>query len=404
MPLFTYQAKDKEEKLIQGNIKAENQNKAGEILIQQGFTVLSLKQKDNQGLNLEISFLNRVSFKELVFFCRQLSVMISASMPLAQSLRLLTEQTENKYFKKVLNKVSDEVEEGTKFSKALSAYPNVFSDYFTGMVKTGESSGNLKHSLEYLAVELEASYGLRSKVLGAMLYPAFLIVALLGIGILMMVVVVPPLTQTLTESGAVLPITTRILIGTSNALKNFWYLFLVGLIIVISSFLSFRRTDQGKYYFSLFILKVPLISRLVKMTYVARIASSLGTLLKGGLPALPALRLVGESMSNAVYKQSILKIVQDVENGEGIAKSFAKFPNLIPMIMVQMMHVGEKTGKIDGVLLKLAKFYKREMGNLLKSLVSLLEPIILIIMGIGVAIMVASIILPIYQVAMNSAK
>lgn len=400
MPIFDYKAKNREGESVEGAVEAPDEKVAADVLIGKSLIILSLSERRNI-LSWKQSpvWLNRIHSKDLVIFSRQLSVMISANLSLVESLRILIKQTENPRLRLIISEVADEVDGGASLSQALSHYPHVFTNFFIHMIKSGETSGRLDEVLNYLADQQERDYETMSKIKGAMIYPAFIVGALFIVGAIMMIVVVPRMTQVLIETGQELPLATKILIGTSNALKRFWWL--MGLIIIGLGLIAktvHTRSPAFQNYWDHVKLKLPIFGTALKRIYIVRFTRSLGTLLQGGVPLTLGLEVVAEVVGNKLYRELILDTVNEVEDGRSIATIFEKSKEM-PTMVTNMLKAGEDTGKIDIILERLTDFYTREVNNLIDNLVSLIEPIIMIVLGVAVGIIVAAIILPMYNLA-----
>lgn len=397
--LFDYKAKTIEGKTVKGSIDAPSEELAVDNLTKQGLILLSLVEH-GKGLKLsmDIRIGSGVKSKDMVLFSRQLSVMISAGLPLMRALTVLAEQTSNRYFKNVITEITDDVRGGTRFSSALAKYPKIFNDFFINMIRAGETSGKLDEILNYLADEQEKNYDLASKIKGAMIYPIFIFVAMLGIMFLMMTMVIPKLTAVLTEAGVELPLPTKILIATSNFLSAYWYILILALIILIISFRLFLKTRPGRFIWDSTKLKLPVFGGLLQRIYLVRFTRSMSTLLIGGVPLTSGLRIVADVVGNVIYKNIILDTVEAVEGGNSISSVFIE-STIIPKMLSHIMAVGEQTGQLDTVLDKMANFYAREVENMLGKLTVLIEPVIIIILGIAVGGIVASILLPMYNLA-----
>lgn len=395
---FSYQARTKEGEIIRGEIEAVSEDAAAEILLEKDWQILSLKEKRKFVLPFFLQFLAKVSRKDLIVFSRQLAIMVAANVPLVEALAIVAQQTANENFRRIINKIAAEVEGGAKLSSAFSAHPAIFSEFFVSIVKSGEISGRLEEVLEYLADQQERDYELMNKIRGAMIYPAFILAGLVVVGVLMMVFVVPKLTGILKESGAPLPLATRILIGTSDFFVNYWWLMLL-LVIFLAIFGQFyTKTKKGKAIWDFFKIKIPIFGPLLQKIYLTRFTRSLATLIIGGVDLVQGLNVVGEVVGNTVYQDLIEKTKQEVEDGHSIVSVFRQSKEIPPMLC-QMMAVGEETGKIDEVLEKLSAFYSREIENTVRNLVSIIEPVIIMVLGIAVGVMVAAIIMPMYQLA-----
>ncbi|MBU1039455.1 type II secretion system F family protein [Patescibacteria group bacterium] len=399
MPLYEYRAKNLKGNLISGTVEAADETNALEILADRHFTPFYLQEKSSHHwLDIGFKFFNKIKTKDLVIFSRQLAVMAAATVPLVESLHILVKQTENEALRIVVSDVADEVEGGSKLSAALGKYPNTFSDFYINMVKSGETSGRLDDTLNYLADEAEKNYDLMSKIKGAMTYPAFIIVGLVIVGFVMMVFVVPKLTSILQESQTALPFSTRLLIGSSSFLQNRWWLLLIIIAILVVIFRFLTQTGSGRMIWHRFQLRLPVVGQLFKKIYLVRFTRSLGTLLQGGVPLTRSLNVVADVVGNEVFKDMIKATIKEVEEGNSVSTIFLQ-SNVVPAMVSQMMVVGEKTGRLEEILGRLSDFYGREVENQVTNLVTLVEPLIMIILGLAVGVMVSAIILPLYNLA-----
>ena len=400
MSIFNYKVRDLSGQIKTGVVEAVSEAEASTLLEEKQLTVLSLTEgsrKAKKGFNINIG---TVKQKDVVIFSRQLSVMMSATVPIVQALRILSKQTTNVIFIEKINEMADDVDGGMKLSLAMSKHKKVFSNFFVSMVRSGETSGKLDEVLLYLADQMEKDYDLVSRIKGAMIYPCFIIVGMLVVGFLMMVFVVPKMTAMLKESGQELPFLTKILINSSDFMKESWYVIIIAVVAFIILFKIFVSSKGGKILFNKFVLKLPIFGELFKKVYIVRFARSLSTLVKGGVPISNSLNITAEVVDNEAYKKLMLDTVKEVEDGNSISTLFIK-SDLIPPMLSQMLIIGEKTGKIDSILDKLADFYSREIDSLVVGLTSLIEPLILMIMGVGVGGMVAAIMIPMFKVAQN---
>ena len=399
--LFEYKAKNLRGETVEGTIESINQNAALEALASQKMIIISLLESGSVPIwrrPLRIAFLERARPKDMVFLSRQLSVMVSAGLPLVKALEVLARQTSQPYLKRVVNSITEDVRGGTRFSSALAKYSNIFDDFYINMVRAGETSGKLDEVLSYLADEQEKNYDLMSKIKGAMIYPAFVIVAVIGVMVLMMVFVIPQLTGILTESGVSLPLPTRILIKTSEIFKNYLLLVILGVFVIGFGLRFFLKSKSGREFWDRLLLKIPVFGKLFQKLYLVRFTRSLSTLIVGGIPLTSGLKIVSGVVNNAVYRDLILNAIIDVEEGRSVSSAFLDSPH-VPKMLPHLMAIGEETGRIDEILNKIADFYAREVENILAKLVTLLEPLIIIFLGVVVGGMVASIILPMYNLA-----
>lgn len=399
MAIFDYRAKDRDGQSVRGAIEAPSEAVASDLLREQNLIILGLAERKRSGLfQTSLAIFNRVPRKAVVVFARQLAVMISATVPIVQALRILVRQTEHVTFKIIISEVADEVDGGAKLSSTLSRYPSVFSDFFVHMIRSGETTGKLDETLNYLADQQEKDYELISKIKGAMIYPAFILVGMAGVFVLMMTFVIPKLTASLLETGGELPSITKALIVVSNVFVHQWWLLLLVLIGLGVGFSFFRRTPTGKSTLDRIKLRTPIIGPIFQHIYLVRFSRSLGTLLVSGIPLTRALEIVADVVGNQIYADVISKAIEDIEGGGSISASMLKSRDIPPMLP-SMMTVGEQTGKLDLILEKLANFYARELDTTVANLVTLIEPIIIVVMGVGVVILILAILLPMYNLS-----
>ena len=400
MPIFNYKAKNKEGSDIIGKIEAININVASKILSERGLTVVNLKRKRRIKFFDKYfgKFFNRIPVKDLLFFLRELSVLISANIPLIQSLHIIEKQIENKMLRGVILEVADDVEGGSKLSDSLGRFPDIFDSFYINIIKSGETSGKLDEVLNYLTEEEEKNYDMMKKIKGAMIYPAFIFTSLIVVGIVMMVFVVPKLAGVLEESGAELPMSTRILMGASDFFTNFWWVILVGAISIFFIFNVVVKIKKGKLYWDIIKLNLPIVGSLLQKIYLVRFARSFITLIIGGVSVVESLKIVLNIIDNEHYKNLIARTIKEVEDGRAIVGEFFD-DKYVPPMFSQMMSIGEETGKIPFVLEKIADFYALEIDNTIRNIMTIMEPFIMIIMGIAVGTMVAAIILPMYNLS-----
>ncbi|MEA3464295.1 MAG: type II secretion system F family protein [Patescibacteria group bacterium] len=397
MAVFKYKALDKDGKKRAGLIKAVSEDSAAETLREKNFSVISIKELAGAKRG-GITILNRISVKDLVIFSRQFAVIISANVSMVQALNILIDQTENVRLKMIISEIADEVDSGSRLSGALAKRSKVFSGFFVSVIKSGETSGKLNEVLNYLADEMEKDHDMMSKIRGAMIYPAFILFSLGIVGVIMMVYVVPKLTGILTETGADLPIATKILIGTSGFISCYWWLILIILAGLAVGFRFYISKPWGRKQFDFLILRVPIFGRLFQLIYLVRFTRSMNTLIASGITITDSLKIASEVVSNKAYQQLINKTVKEVEDGNSISSIFIKSKE-VPKMVSQMMSIGEKTGKLDIIFERITSFYSREITNIVANLMTIMEPFVMIIMGIAVGIMVAAIILPMYNLA-----
>ncbi len=399
MPVFKYKAINRNKQAVSGLVEAPSDTAAAGVLKEKDLAIISLAEKAGKAnMEIEIPFLNNVKPKDVVIFSRQFSVLISAGVALVQSLRLLTEQTSNPKFRKIIVAVGEEVDGGARLSDSLEKRADVFSPFYVNVIRSGETSGKLDEVLNYLADELEKDYDMTSKIKGAMIYPAFVLFALGGVAVVMMVFVVPKLTDMMKETGGELPLATKMLMAASGFMLGYWWLILLILGGIIVGYRLFVKMPAGKRIVDTTLLGLPIFGKLYQKIYLVRFTRSFQTLLIGGVNIARALRICADVVDNYVYKKLILDTKEKVEDGDSVSSVFSE-SNKVPIMVSQMMSIGEETGKLDVVLDKVTDFYTREINNTVANLMTLMEPIIMIFLGVGVGVMVAAIILPMYNMA-----
>jgi len=399
MPVFKYRAINRNKQAVSGLVEAPSDTAAAGVLKEKDLAIISLAEKAGKAnMEIEIPFLNNVKPKDVVIFSRQFSVLISAGVALVQSLRLLTEQTSNPKFRKIIVAVGEEVDGGARLSDSLEKRADVFSPFYVNVIRSGETSGKLDEVLNYLADELEKDYDMTSKIKGAMIYPAFVLFALGGVAVVMMVFVVPKLTDMMKETGGELPLATKMLMAASGFMLGYWWLILLILGGIIVGYRLFVKMPAGKRIVDTTLLGLPIFGKLYQKIYLVRFTRSFQTLLIGGVNIARALRICADVVDNYVYKKLILDTKEKVEDGDSVSSVFSE-SNKVPIMVSQMMSIGEETGKLDVVLDKVTDFYTREINNTVANLMTLMEPIIMIFLGVGVGVMVAAIILPMYNMA-----
>ena len=370
---------------------------AVDILRDKELEIISLVEKRSGSGKFNI-VLDRVKPKDIVMFSRQFSVLIGASVALVQSLKLLADQTKNVKFKGIIGEIADEVDGGAKLSDSLAKRPKVFSDFYVNVVRSGETSGKLDEVLIYLADELEKDYDMTSKIKGAMIYPAFVLSGLTVVGAVMMIFVVPKLTAVIAEGGGDLPLATKIVIFISDFLAGYYLLVGFMIVVFIVGFRFFLRVPMGKRIVDIALLRLPIFGKLFQKIYLVRFTRSLQTLLKGGVNITKGLAITAEVVANAMYREIIVETKKEVEDGNSITSAMEKSP-YVPVMVSQMIGIGEKTGRLDIILESITNFYSREIDNTIANLMTLMEPIIMVIMGVGVGTMVAAIIMPMYSLS-----
>ena len=397
---FNYQARNKEGEIQTGTVEASSEEVAVETLQRHDLVVVFLEKiSEVPFYSRSLKFLQKVRDRELTVFYRQLAILFDANVSPLDSLKILGEQTKNLVFRELIFEIEEDIRGGESLSQAMDKHPKVFSVFYVNVIKAGEATGKLQDVLRYLADHAEREYNLIHKVRGALTYPAAILSLFLTVGVLMMVYVVPQLTSMLEEMGQDLPFTTRVLIGTSKFLKK--WIFLVILIIVglIIGLVRFIKTNKGRFIWDVIKLKIPIFKSLFRKIYLTRFAENLRTLLIGGISILKALDITSSVIGNKLYEKIIGEAREKIKVGESISSAFAAYPKDIDPMLNQMIKVGEKTAQLDTILEKVANFYRQDVDRMVSNLTQLIEPIIMLILGVGVGFLVSSILMPIYNIA-----
>lgn len=396
---FKYRGRNKAGVLQQGIVEASSTRAAQELLVGHGLTIVQMKEmKELPLISGALKVWEGVRPREFVIFSRQLATLIDSKVPLLTALHSIANQTENKFFAIKLNSIIVDIDGGSSLSEAMSKHPGVFSKFYINMVKAGESSGTLQKALNDLADNMEKNYELTAKLRGAMYYPGFILTAMFVVGFVMMSFVMPKLLVILSEANVELPLQTKILIAVSNFLSVYWWAVALVIIAGVIALVYYIRTEDGKREYDEFILKIPIIKRILHDVYIARFSENLSTLIQSGLPITTSLLITSDIVGNDVYKRIIREAAEEIKKGGGIAEVLNRY-EIIPPVVVQMIRVGESTGRIDFALGKVTNFYLQETDRMVKNFSTLIEPILMVILAIGVGILVSAVLLPIYQVA-----
>lgn len=400
---YKYTARAQDGKQIQGMFNAASLDLAVGSLQRKNLIITSIEPVGEKITGLDnllsfFDFFSNVKMQDVVLFSRELSTLFEAKVPIVNSLNIIISETENRTLRRRLADVLDDIQGGISLSQALSRHPQVFSRFYVSMVKSGEESGKLEEIFKFLADYLERSFELQRKARNALIYPAFVLSAFVIVMVLMLVFVIPKLSTILEETGQEIPIYTQIVIGTSNFLRNFGFILLIFLAILGTLVVRYFRTENGKVYFARLLISIPIIGNLYKKMYLSRIADNLSTLLSGGITALRSLDITSEVVENEIYRRIIQDSLESVKGGSTISDSLSKYKD-IPSLFSQMIRIGEETGKLDYILRSLAGFYRRDVDNMVDNLVSLIEPILILALGLGVGLLVASVLIPIYNLS-----
>ena len=381
----------------EGAIDAQNKDLAILALQRRGFIIVSIFSEDeNKGI--VGSIFDGVPLKDVVILSRQISTLFEAQVSALKAFSLLGSSAENKALKKTLNHVVDDLQSGASISAALSKHPKVFSEFYVNMVHAGEESGKLNQVFNYLADYLDRQYALISKTRNALVYPAFVIGTFFIVMLLMFTVVIPNLSQMIIESGQDIPIYTKVIMAASQFIVDYGIFLLIG-VIAVGIFLGIQlRTARGKAYLDQVKLEVPLFGDLFKKLYLARIADNLDTMISSGISIVRAIEITASVVDNHVYREIMQKTEEAIKGGSSLSDAFARYEE-VPPILTQMVRVGEETGSLASILNTLAKFYKREVDDAVDTLVGLIEPIMIVTLGVGVGLLLVSVLVPIYNIA-----
>lgn len=394
---YIYQARSKEGKLETGTVEASTKEAAALLLQKYNIFVTSIKEQTPLILRSEsLSFLSKVSKKDLAIFSRQLAVMLQSRVPVIQSLKSLAVQTKNKGFKDKILKISQLVEEGNPLSEAFGNFPEVFNIFYVSLVKSGEASGKISEALFYLSDHLEREHDITSQIKGALIYPAFVISVLVAVVALVVFFVMPRLIDLLKQTTAQPPFFTRLMIGFYTFLQSYGWLVILGFFCLVVFVLYYFTTKDGKKRLDVLALKTPMINSFLKKIYLIRFAENISTLIGAGLSINNALKITKDTIENHVYKQILTETEERVSEGEKISAVLVKYPQYAPPFVVQMIQVGEETGKLDKNLMEIVDFYNKEVKRAVETFTALLEPMLIIFLGGVVALLAVSVIEPLY--------
>ena len=396
MDVYNYRVKDGQGKSFKGLIEAMDDKQAVLSLRERGFFVLELKKKQTLNLSMIFKFYQRARFSDVIVCTRELSTMMTAGLPLTEALEILRRQLKNPDMARIINDVLDKVQGGASLADAISIHPQLFSKVYVALVRSGEAAGMLDTVLAKLADNLEKDRDFQSKIKGAMIYPVIVLLAMAVVVVLMMVFVIPKLLAVYKDFGTELPLPTKILMGVSDFSVKFFPILIPAVIGLVFAFRAWIATPGGQRKWDEIIFDMPLIGKIRKGTALTEFTRTFGLLIGAGIPILDALHIVGQAIGNRVYQDAIEDAAREVEKGFPLGVPLSRNPDF-PIILGQMLKVGEETGKMDDVLAKLSHFFESETEQLIKGLTTAIEPLIMIILGIGVGLLVFAVILPIYN-------
>lgn len=397
--LFNYKSIDTTGAARNGAIEAMNIDVAILSLQRRGLAVSSIAPEEKGTfLSKNISFFDRVSNKEIVILSRQLATLFEAQISALRIFRLLAGETSSHLLGVTLNIVADDLQAGSSISKAMAKHPKIFTNFYINMIRSGEESGKLNQIFMYLADYLDRTYEVTSKAKNALIYPAFVIFTFISVMTLMFTIVIPKISQIIVDSGQEIPFYTQLVLSVSNFFVNYGFIFL-GFLIVGGFFLArYIRTKEGKLEFDRFKISVPYIGTLYQKLYLSRISDNLNTMLIAAIPIIKALDITADVVGNAYYEKILREVNEAVKGGSSLSAALEKYKEM-PGILTQMVKVGEETGELGGILENLAKFYRREVTNAVDTIVGMIEPVMIVGLGVGVAVLLASVLIPIYNIS-----
>ncbi|MBI5405082.1 MAG: type II secretion system F family protein [Candidatus Kerfeldbacteria bacterium] len=399
MPQFEYTARTTEGTLRRGTMVARDTRELEAKLRTENLTLTGAQVGKQHSSTSFLERFQTVPMVQRMFFTQYLQVMIKSGFSIGRALDTLSKQTTSKYFSKIIQQIRQDVEAGMSFSKSLAKHPRVFSELYVNMVGAGEVSGKLDEVLTRLAMKMKKDHGLMSKVKGALTYPIIIIIVMIAIAIIMTVVVIPKLTEIFTESGAELPLATKVIVGLSQFLIKNGIWVAIGFMVLVAVFIRIVRTPSGKAIADGLILKTPIVGTIVRKISLARFTRSLSSLLETSIPIIETFSIISRTMGNTLYRRAVEDAGAQLKSGNAIAKVLERYPKLFPPLATQMIEVGEQSGSLDSIAGDLATFYEEEVDQTMSNLSTIIEPVLMLFLGVGVALMAISVILPIYKLS-----
>lgn len=403
MPLFSYQATNSSGKTVQGTLSATDKQSALSLMAKQGLKPISVEIKSDVKKGGKGFFKPKIKIGDLVLFTRQLSTMVSAGVPLLRSLTTMRDQVENPTLKEVINDLIKDVQGGVSLADAMAKHPDTFSDIFVNMIRAGEAAGIVDDILKRLATQVEKNSSMRKKIKSASTYPVVLLLLTVGAFMGLMIFIIPRIATILKDIGgedAELPVITQVMISISSFMTTYWYIVIGGSVLAIFLIKRYIKTPAGRYQFHAFVLKIPILKNLIVKISVARFTRTFAALIGAGVSVVEALKVTSRAIGNDVYRKAIEDAANQVVNGKQLSQAL-EGNKLFPGIVPQMLAVGEETGQTDVVLVKVADFYDEEVDAIIDSLSSILEPVMIVIMGGMVGLVAASVMGPIASLSQN---
>lgn len=396
---FVFKAKDQNGELRKGEVEAIGKESAIQILQKNNLVPIFVAEERKSMKFIEETrrIWEGASQKELVVFFRELATLLDAKVTVVPSLRAIEKQTENRYLKTVIKEVTDDVEDGMPLSESMAKHPNTFSNLAVNMIKAGEVSGSLQKSISYMADNTEKNYQLTSKIRGAIYYPAFVLVVAGIVAFLTMTIILPRLTEVIRGLGVSVPWYTKAIMAVGDFMQTYWWVVIILIFSAIAGVVYYIRTESGKKELDQIKINIPIFGKVFRYIYITRFANNLSVLLNGGVPIVRAMTIVGSVVNNSVYQEVIFRGADSAKTGGSINKVFYNSP-VMPSIVSEMIKIGEETGKLSDILNNIADFYDQEADHVVRNISSLIEPVMIVALGIGVAVLVFSILMPIYNI------
>ena len=397
MALFKYTVFDKNGKETKGQIDAHTKDAAIASLQSRGYIISTIKGDDDRGFLEKSISLGRVKNKEIVILSKQLAILFDAQVSAIRIFRMISSEVQNDILRNALTEIADDIADGSSVTNALKKHPKVFSAFYVNMIAAGEESGKMSQTFNYLSDYLERSYAVTSKVKGALIYPSFVLGVFVIVMYLMLTLVIPKISEMLINGGNELPLATEIVIATSDFLVDYGFIFIT--LLIIGSYFLFKyiKTPAGKESFDQLKLNIPLFGSLFKELFIARVSGNTSMMLKSGVAMVKTIENTSKVVDNIVYEKILIEVAEDIRGGQALADSFSKHESF-SSLFIQMVRVGEESGKLSEILETMARFYEKEVLNRVTSLVSLIEPVMITLLGGGVGLLLASVLLPIYSV------
>jgi type IV pilus assembly protein PilC len=397
--LFKYKSVDEQGIKKEGEIDAASRDMAISGLQRRGLIIISIEDESKEKSIFKLSFFDKVSMRDIVIFSRQIATLFEAQVSALKAFTMLASNSENKLLGKKLAEISDDLQAGVSISGALAKHPDVFSEFYVNMVKAGEEIGKLDQTFLHLAEYLDRQYTLTSKAKNALIYPVLVVSTFMIVMGLMFVVVIPKLSAIIEDSGQVIPFYTKVVIGLSDFFVKYGFLVIIFLFLAGIYIWWLSSTEKGKTYIDKTRLSIPIIGNLYRRLFLSRIADNMDTMLTSGIPIIRSIDVTSKVVGSRVYKDILIEVADGVKSGLALSTAFEKHGEQIPNIMIQMVKVGEETGSLGKILKTLADFYKREVDDAISTLVSLIEPVMIVVLGLGVGILLVSVLMPIYNIA-----